>query len=104
MTPATRILRPSSRMDRAVRASARVAIVVVLAALGSLVSVAAAHAGPVDTEATAAGVHAKASAQPLIGWAVGGGWSSVLVQVVLWSIVAGLVVIRRSRTSTPPLE
>ena len=104
MTPSTRLSSPQLRVDRVARTSARVAIVLVLAALGSLVSVAAAHAGPARTETTADAVHTAAPAHPVIGSIVGSSWSSVVVQVVLWSIVVGLVVTRRRRTSTQLLE
>ena len=104
ITTSARSSRSQSRVDRVARTSARIAIVVVLVALGSLVSVAAAHASPAGTETTSGAVHAAAPAHPVIGSAVGGGWPSVVVQVVMWSIVVGLVVTRRRRTSTRPLE
>ena len=104
MTPSTRLSSPQLRVDRVARTSARVAIVVVLAALGVLVSVAAAHAGPARAATTAGAGHTAAPAHPVVGSFVSGSWSSVVVQVVLWSIVVGLVVTRRRRTSTQPLE
>ncbi|MEO6469655.1 MAG: hypothetical protein ABIP21_11185 [Acidimicrobiia bacterium] len=58
MITSARSLHPQSRVDRVARTSTRVAIVVVFAALGSLVSVAAAHASPAGADTPADAVHA----------------------------------------------
>ncbi len=59
MTLATRSSVSPARVDRLARTSVRVAIVVVLATLGSVVSVAAAHAAPAGTATNVGAVHTK---------------------------------------------